>query len=81
MELDLEEQNAVRINALSNVIAALIVTHPSPAAFAQVLRQGLGGAQVEQIGWQTPSAVRQLYVETVNEMIQLAESAGTTPPD
>jgi hypothetical protein len=79
--MELEEQNAVRINALSNVIAALIITHPSPAAFAQVLRQGLGGAKVEQIGLQTPSAARQLYDETVTEMIQIAESAHTDRGD
>lgn len=80
MELKLEEQNAVRINALSNVIAALITTHPDPAALALMLKQMLGGAAVEQIAAQTPDAVRRLYAETVNEMIQLAEDANTTPP-
>lgn len=81
MELKLEEQNAVRINALSNVIAALIVTHPDPAALALMLKQTLVGAAVEQIAMQTPDATRQLYAETLNEMIQLAEDAHTTQPD
>lgn len=80
MELELAETNAVRINALSQVIAALIVLHPDPGSLAQMLKQMLVGTAVEQIAAQTPDATRQLYAETVNEMIQLAEDAHTSPP-
>lgn len=80
MELELAETNAVRINALSQVIAALIVLHPDPGSLAQMLKQMLVGTAVEQIAAHAPDATRQLYAETVNEMIQLAEDAHTSPP-
>lgn len=46
--MDLAQLNATRIQALQTAIAALLLTHPDPARFADLLEQLHAQQQIDQ---------------------------------